>query len=136
MPQTAACADNRVEVAFLGDRGRHPTVPLPRDSRSHERVSPTLRQTTCSGRVQYRNRFRKMLLWVGGNCGFLSFKSASEHANQASDRQRAGVVPTNLRKTIVKWLWSEKPRRFATSANGSRGFLSRGWAHSLASCRS
>src|SRR5260221_9964955 len=54
-----------------------------------------------------------MLLWVGGNCGFLSFKSASEHANQASDRQRAGVVPTNLRKTMVKWLWSEKPRRLA-----------------------
>jgi hypothetical protein len=74
-----------------------------------------------------------MLLWVGGNCGFLRFKSAPEHANQASDRQRAGVVPTNLRKTMVKWLWSEKPRRLATSEMAIVVLLSKRWASSIRS---
>jgi len=31
-------------------------------------------------------------------------KIHSENANHASARQRAGVIPTSLRKTMVKWL--------------------------------
>lgn len=43
MRQTAALADNRVEVAFLGDHWRHHRAVAKRES------FPTLRQTTRSG---------------------------------------------------------------------------------------
>src|SRR4051812_20747660 len=71
--------------------------------------------------------------YTTGHVGFLNnlAEALDDLAQSALRREYSlGVRPTNLRKCLVKWLWSEKPTTVAICAEVMRSSCNNRLAHS------